>query len=341
MTDLLRGFWYVALSAAQLARGGMQPVTLLGQEVLLGRTNEGAVFALKDFCPHRGIPLRYGKFDGCAVECCYHGWRFNPQGTCIAVPSLMEDDPTDISRIRTPNFPCAERDGLIWVYVGGAETPPEVPDMQTGPGGFYHVESVEMPCNIDHAVIGLMDPAHGPFVHQSWWWRSKRSIHAKQKKFEPRPFGFAMASHAPSSNSRAYRILGAEERTTEISFQLPALRTERITIGRHRVVLLTALTPKDANHTVLHQFMYTTVPLLNWLRPLLKPFGKSFIAQDVKVVKMQQEGLRASTTPLMLLGDADAQARWYFRLKKEWIESQERGVAFTNPLKERTLRWRS
>jgi len=26
-------------------------------------------------------------------------------------------------------------------------------------------------CGIDHAVIGLMDPAHGPYVHAHWWWR--------------------------------------------------------------------------------------------------------------------------------------------------------------------------
>ena len=38
---------------------------------------------------------------------------------------------------------------------------------------------------MDHGIIGLMDPAHGPFVHQAWWWRSAASIHEKTKKFEP------------------------------------------------------------------------------------------------------------------------------------------------------------
>ncbi len=340
--ELLEGYWYVALPAVQLAIGAMKPVTLLGRPVLLGRTKEGTVFALKDFCPHRGIPLHYGKFDGCEVECCYHGWRFNPQGQCTSVPSLTEGDTTDISRIRTPNYPCEDKDGLIWVYVGEAEAPPPVPSQPVEiKGGFYHVDSVEMPCHIDHAVIGLMDPSHGPFVHQSWWWRSKRSIHTKQKQFEPRGQGFAMASHKPSSNSRAYKILGAAERSTEIGFQLPGLRTEHVQAGKHHVVLLTALTPVDGTTTMLHQFMYTTVPLLNWLRPVLKPFGKKFIAQDVAVVKMQQEGLRGSSTPLMLLGDADAQARWYFRLKKQALDSRAQGIAFENPLKARLLKWRS
>ena len=36
------------------------------------------------------------------------------------------------------------------------------------------VLATDLPCNVDHGIIGLMDPAHGPFVHQAWWWRSAR-----------------------------------------------------------------------------------------------------------------------------------------------------------------------
>lgn len=266
MTDLLRECWYVAAPAANLKRGAMLPMTLLGEEILLLRDADGRVAALRDFCPHRGMPLRYGRFDGREVECCYHGWRFDCQGQCTAVPSLAEEGktkPTDISKIRTRAYPAHEVDGLIWVYSGEATpvaTPPAMP--VSLPGGLRHVESVTFPCHIDHAVIGLMDPSHGPFVHKSWWWRTQKSMHVKEKKFAPREQGFAMVSHKPSSNSRAYRILGGD-RTTEIAFRLPGLRTEHITIGSKHVLLLTALTPVDAQTTVLHQFMATDIALLN------------------------------------------------------------------------------
>ena len=49
--------------------------------MLLGRTSDGEIFALRDFCPHRGMPLRFGNFDGQTIECCYHGWCFNTDGT--------------------------------------------------------------------------------------------------------------------------------------------------------------------------------------------------------------------------------------------------------------------
>src|SRR5207253_7060328 len=67
--------------------------------------------------------------------------------------------------------------------------------------------TADLPCSVDHGIIGLMDPAHGPFVHQSWWWRSKHSIHEKQKHFEPIPDGFRMSAHAPSSNSAPYKLM--------------------------------------------------------------------------------------------------------------------------------------
>ena len=43
------------------------------------------------------------------------------------------------------------------------------------------------------------------------------SEHDKEKRFEPREQGFAMVRHAPSSNSRAYAILGGKP-ATEIVF---------------------------------------------------------------------------------------------------------------------------
>ena len=64
MDTMLRGFWYLAISAHALRRGKTLPVTLLGENVLLGRRHDGSVFAVSDACPHRGMPMRHGSFDG-------------------------------------------------------------------------------------------------------------------------------------------------------------------------------------------------------------------------------------------------------------------------------------
>jgi len=343
--EFLYNLWYVAASGHEVAAGAMITRTMLNQQVLIGRDMHGMVFALRDFCPHRGIPLHHGTFDGETIECCYHGWCFDTRGQCTKIPALLPGDPTDLGRIKTQSYPCHEVDGNIWVYIPPPKTKiiEHLPDIPSSPvplaaGGYIHVDSVVFPCDMDHAVIGLMDPSHGPFVHTSWWWRSKRSAHAKEKHFTPRGMGFSMVRHQPSKNSRAYKILGGKPET-EITFQLPGLRTEHIAIGRHNIVLLTALTPIDSSSTQLHQFMYTDIGWLKLLAPLLKPYGKAFIQQDLDIVKKQQEGLVGDHPGLLLIGDTDQQALWYYKLKKDYLESQANNLPFINRLPEKILRW--
>ena len=36
-------------------------------------------------------------------------------------------------------------------------------------------------CAIDDGIIGLVDPLHGPFVHQSPLWRTPASMHEKNE----------------------------------------------------------------------------------------------------------------------------------------------------------------
>lgn len=343
--EFVRDIWYFAMPSAGLAIGAMRPKTLLGEPIVFGRADDGSVFAMRDICPHRGIPLSDGRLDRGEVECCYHGWRFAPDGRCTAIPSLTSDQAMEVGRIRVRTYPTVDRHGGIWVYMPAdprstaepAVPPPSLPSVTDRPPGL--VQQMTFPCHIDHAVIGLMDPAHGPFVHTSWWWRSRKSIHEKAKRFGPSELGFAMLRHQPSSNSAAYKLLGGVP-TTEIRFQLPGLRIEDIEIGRHRVCGLTTVTPIDATTTEIHQMFFWTVPFLSLLKPVLAPFVRRFLAQDRDVVVRQQRGLSHNPT-LMLINDADVQAKWYFRLKKAYAAWRGGDAPFENPVRETTLRWRS
>src|SRR6188474_106088 len=86
----LREAWYYAAPSRKLRPGRMLARTMLGEPVLLVRERDGSVFALRDICPHRGMPLSEGRFDGREIECCYHGWRFTADGHCTAIPSLVD-----------------------------------------------------------------------------------------------------------------------------------------------------------------------------------------------------------------------------------------------------------
>src|SRR5512138_3471233 len=71
--EMLTGFWYRALRSDEVRAKELVPATLLEIPLVLGRTDAGAAFAMRDNCPHRGIPLSYGWFDGKDVQCSYHG----------------------------------------------------------------------------------------------------------------------------------------------------------------------------------------------------------------------------------------------------------------------------
>ena len=337
----LENLWYLVLPGHRLKCGQHLAQTVLGEPLLIGRDQAGAVFALRDICPHRAMPLSYGRFDGREIECPYHGWRFATNGTCTLIPSLVQGQHIDTKKITARTYPCREVQGNIWVYFGAHCEPlpavPTIPDLGNVP--YRLAQSMVFPCAVDHAVVGLMDPAHGPFVHRSWWWRTRASIHEKAKAFGPSHLGFTMRRHRPSSNSRAYRVLGGTPET-EISFQLPGVRIEHVRAGRHLFCGLTAVTPIDEARTHVHHLIYWTMPWLTLAKPLIRPFARSFLEQDRKVVERQQEGL-AHENRLMMIRDADTQARWYYALKREFIAAAQEAREFTNPVPETVLRWRS
>jgi phenylpropionate dioxygenase-like ring-hydroxylating dioxygenase large terminal subunit len=341
----LTDIWYFAALAADLKPGKPIRLEMLGEPVLLGRSPGGLLFALRDICPHRAAPLSAGRFRREAsgaesLECPYHGWRFGADGACLAIPSLVADQAMEVGRIRVRRYPAVESQGMVFVWIGDGEPAQAAPTFPGVVGGGPKiVDRMEFAAHIDHAVAGLMDPAHGPYVHQQWWWRSAASQHDKAKRFEPREQGFAMVRHQPSRNSRAYAILGGEP-LTEISFRLPGLRWEHVTVGRRQVLSLTCLTPVDAARTRITQIVWSDHPAFLLLRPLIRAGARAFLRQDGEMVDLQNQGLKYDPA-LLWVDDADRQAKWYLGLKREWAASRREGRPFANPVEPVTLRWRS
>jgi phenylpropionate dioxygenase-like ring-hydroxylating dioxygenase large terminal subunit len=356
---MLRGFWYRAVPGDRVGSDRLEKAMLLETPLALGRDALGHPFALQDACPHRGMPLSRGHFDGTQVECSYHGWRFDAHsGQCQAIPSLTADQKIKVDRIYAGSYACEEHDDFIWVFmpeVGGSgagftrradpgTTAPRVPTFSDQYKLAYL--TADLPCSVDHGIIGLMDPAHGPFVHQAWWWRSRGSIHEKEKAFEPIPYGFRMSAHTPSSNSAPYKLLklyaDADSITTTIDFTLPNQRWETIRAGKYWFSSLTTVTPITRSQCRID--VVAAWNLFRWLpfgAGLLKFVFAKFVEQDRKTMADQSEGLR-SNPHLMLIDDADRPAKWYFELKQAWLDARRTGEEFHHPMSGSvTLKWRS
>jgi phenylpropionate dioxygenase-like ring-hydroxylating dioxygenase large terminal subunit len=346
----LYDLWYFAALSSELKPAGLARYEIMGEPVLLGRTRAGEAYALRDICPHRAAPLSAGRLiheatGAEAIQCPYHGWEFRARdGVCASIPSLVDGQDLDPNRIRVRSYPVRESQGMVWIYMvadprtgGPEESPPEFPGVVGG--GPKIVERMTFESHIDHAVVGLMDPTHGPYVHQQWWWRSSAKQLPKSKAFEPRDKGFAMVRHAPSKNSRAYRILGGAP-ATEIVFRLPGLRWEHIEVGARQVLALTCLTPVTATSTRITQIVWSDHPAFTVLRPFIRAGTRRFLQQDGDMVNLQNQGLRYDPS-LLWIDDADRQAKWYQALKRSWIAARKAGAPFVNPVEPAVLRWRS
>ncbi|MDE3178722.1 MAG: aromatic ring-hydroxylating dioxygenase subunit alpha [Acidobacteriota bacterium] len=348
--QMLRGFWYPVTLSAQVRKGKLRRAMLLGLPLAIGRDATGRPFAMRDACPHRGMPLTCGRVDGQLLECSYHGWRFDVHsGQCREIPSWVEGDRLKVDRIYAAHYPCEDQDGYIWVYIPQKEAveeeAPPAPRLPVFSDNYRITRlSADLPVHVDHGIIGLMDPAHGPFVHQSWWWRGRHSIRLKEKTFEPVPNGFRIRAHKPSSNSGAYKLLGVygQPVTTTIEFVLPNMRFEQIHCGGKWFSSRATVTPITMNLCRLDFCAaWNVFRYIPFVTPVFRIFARTFIGQDTRTMERQAEGLRHDPS-LMLIDDADRPAKWYYQLKQALIDSRLTGEPMKHPISEPvTLRWRS
>src|SRR3981081_1035043 len=107
--------WYVAAWRGEVTAKPMgRP--LLNEPVVFYRAADGAAVALEDRCCHRGMPLSCGEVFGQNIRCEYHGMVFDGAGKCVEIPGQAMIP----NNARVRSFPVAERDDLVWIWMGDA-----------------------------------------------------------------------------------------------------------------------------------------------------------------------------------------------------------------------------
>ena len=127
MGNLMRRYWVPVMSSSEIVApdGPQVRVQILGEKLLAFRDTEGKVGLISEFCSHRGVSLYFGRNEENGIRCAYHGLKFNRDGKCVDVPSA----PQVCDRMGITAYPCVERGGVVWAYMGPADkqpTPPEV-----------------------------------------------------------------------------------------------------------------------------------------------------------------------------------------------------------------------
>jgi phenylpropionate dioxygenase-like ring-hydroxylating dioxygenase large terminal subunit len=164
---LLLNEWFAVAWTTSLPQFKLQPVRILGQDVVLWRS-AGGVHAWKDLCIHRGAKLSLGRIfqskNGECVACPYHGWEYNSAGACVRIPAHPDQVPP--TRAHVESYSVREKYGLIWICLGNPVGDiPKFPEgdsldfrlISAGPYAF-HAQGPRI-------IENILDLAHLPIAH--------------------------------------------------------------------------------------------------------------------------------------------------------------------------------
>lgn len=231
--------WYLVARSGEVKRGQQVRRIVKGQPVLIGRRGEGDLFAMRDICPHRLVPLSAGRqvetHGETTVECPYHGWRFGTDGVCRLIPSLMQDDPYTASDFKVASYSVTERAGGIFMgeATDAAQGALEI-EVPLGPPRIWVEELMPMAGSLADAAA----------IVSALGWRAG----ADGETWEPASLAASRFSKGPARLERA--LLGE------------GLLHERLTAGTHVVDLLLALTPEAQGRAVGRLLMWWRAPAM-------------------------------------------------------------------------------
>ena len=68
-------------------------------------------------------------------------------------------------KVRARAYPCVERAGLIWTYMGSRTTPPPMPNLEPTMSADAKIQIYQRECNWMQALEGDIDTGHTVFLH--------------------------------------------------------------------------------------------------------------------------------------------------------------------------------
>jgi phthalate 4,5-dioxygenase len=164
--NLLRRYWVPVLLSAEIAEpdGPQVRVQILGEKLLAFRDTDGEVGLIDEFCSHRGVSLYFGRNEENGIRCAYHGLKFSRSGECVDVPSA----PDLCKKMGINGYPCIERAGVVWAYMGPRDSMPAAPEVEwcTLPASHVFVTKRLQECNYLQAMEGGIDTSHVSYVHR-------------------------------------------------------------------------------------------------------------------------------------------------------------------------------
>jgi len=270
---ILARHWYPVALEREIETGPVA-AKLLDERLVVYRSGSEIVVA-QELCPHRGVPLSMGKYDGDGVVCPYHGLRFGSAGRCNRIPSHPGTNIPNKLHLKT--YPAVLRYGLVWTCLRPAAAAPLADDICPMPH-WDEAEFQQIVCPwmdiygfAGRQMEGFLDVSHFAFVHAATFGDANN---AEVPSYSPEAHdtGFEVKYFSTVGN---YPIgldgKGKDGFTWLRHFNLHAPFTATLTIhfpDNGRLVIMNAASPVSAKVTRL-------------FAPMARNFDKDLPIQDV------------------------------------------------------------
>ncbi|MFN3824055.1 MAG: Rieske 2Fe-2S domain-containing protein [Pseudorhodobacter sp.] len=151
--------WQAVARSRDVARRPVR-VMLDGAPVVLFRRADG-IAALADRCPHRLVALSGGQVVGDTLQCPYHGWRFDGEGRCVAIPGHIGAVP----RARVLRYRACEHEGAVFLSKGAPVGPPRAHPME-GQSTVIRLVTSRVRSTLTDTAENILDATHTHFTHR-------------------------------------------------------------------------------------------------------------------------------------------------------------------------------
>ncbi|WP_119155293.1 Rieske 2Fe-2S domain-containing protein [Caldimonas tepidiphila] len=170
MGRLMRRHWQPVCLLDEVSEPDGTPAKarLFGEDLVVFRDSDGRVGVMDEYCPHRRASLVFGRNEEGGLRCLYHGWKMDVEGNVLEMVS--EPAASGMAeKVKHKAYPVKEWGGLVWAYMGPADTMPEFVPPRWAPTEDTRVSiaKVLLPCNWAQILEGAIDSAHSSSLHSS------------------------------------------------------------------------------------------------------------------------------------------------------------------------------
>ena len=109
--DYLRRFWQPVVLSKDF-EDTPRAVRVLGEDLVIFRDLSGRIGLLERHCSHRNTSLEFGRVRQRGIQCCYHGWHYDVDGTILDIPTEPPDSALKV-RLCHGAYPVHEYKGLV------------------------------------------------------------------------------------------------------------------------------------------------------------------------------------------------------------------------------------